>query len=253
MEDQNSPVACVVVPCYNEAARFKVDAFLDFARSFPRVHFVFVNDGSRDATLEVLNALHARLPDSSSVLNCTRNCGKAEAVRQGLTLALRQLRPPVAGFWDADLATPLEAISELLGVLDQRPDIEMVFGARVKLLGRRIERLAVRHYLGRLFATVVSNMLRMPIYDTQCGAKLFRSTPELEQALAEPFRSRWIFDVEILARLIQQRGGDSAAVAATIYEYPLMQWVDVAGSKVRQRDFLKAIAELAVIYRRYLV
>lgn len=250
--DQTNPVACVVVPCYNEAARFQTGAFLDFSRRFPAIQFVFVNDGSGDTTLDVLNALHARLPDSTHVLNCLKNGGKAEAVRQGIVLALSRMHPQVTGFWDADLATPLEAIPELLGVLDERPDILMVFGARVNLLGRNIRRLAVRHYLGRLFATVVSAMLRMPIYDTQCGAKLFRATLELERALATPFLSRWIFDVEILARLIQQRGGDAAAIAATIYEYPLQQWVDVAGSKVRPRDFLKAMAELVAIYRHYL-
>ena len=173
-----------------------MDAFLGFAQQFPEIHFIFVNDGSRDATLDVLNGLHARLPGSTHILDCARNGGKAEAVRQGLALALSQLHPRVTGFWDADLATPLEAIPELLSVFDEQPEILMVFGARVKLLGRRVERLAVRHYLGRVFATVVSNILRMPIYDTQCGAKLFRSTPELAQALTTPFLSRWIFDVE---------------------------------------------------------
>jgi dolichyl-phosphate beta-glucosyltransferase len=242
----------VVVPCYDEAERLRVNVFEDFARANPSILLTFVNDGSRDSTLNVLRALHARAPETINVLNGVHNRGKAEAVRLGLNHALQYNRADVVGFWDADLATPLDAIPDLLGVLESQPDIEMVFGARVKLLGRKVERFAARHYLGRLFATVASVILRMPIYDTQCGAKLFRATPELGRVLQRPFLSRWIFDVEILARFIHQRNGHAHAVAATIYEYPLKVWVDIAGSKVRPKDFLRAILELAAIYRRYL-
>jgi hypothetical protein len=92
----------------------------------------------------------------------------------------------------------------------------------------------------------------MPIYDSQCGAKLFRITPEFAKVLAEPFHSRWIFDVEILARFMQMHRGDSDAIARQIYEYPLPEWTDVAGSKVKSTDFLRAFGELATIHRRHL-
>ncbi|MEJ7609166.1 MAG: hypothetical protein WKF37_23560 [Bryobacteraceae bacterium] len=66
----------------------------------------------------------------------------------------------------------------------------------------------------------------------------------------EPFASRWVFDVEILARLIQS--GAVKSVQAGIYEYPLSQWKDVAGSKLRLKDFTRAISDTWTIYRRYL-
>ncbi|MGC2162825.1 MAG: hypothetical protein WA634_13000, partial [Silvibacterium sp.] len=98
----------------------------------------------------------------------------------------------------------------------------------------------------------VSLLLRIPVYDTQCGAKLFRITPELSQVLAGPFHSRWIFDVELLARFLALHKNNVPQMEKQIYEYPLPVWTDVAGSKVSPLDFFHAFGELAVIYRRYL-
>ncbi len=244
----------VVVPCYNESKRLRTDAFAAFLTS-PKsqgIELLLVNDGSRDATLSVLQALHARFPDRIRVLDKQPNGGKAEAVRYGMLYALALPGCEITGFWDADLATPLEQIPDLAAVLLAHPKLTMVFGARVRLLGRNIQRQPVRHYLGRCFATTASTLLRLPIYDTQCGAKLFRATPELQAVLAEPFQSRWIFDVELLARFMARHRGSASAVRDHIYEYPLPEWTDVAGSKVGSMDFFKAFGELHRIYRRYL-
>ena len=244
----------VVIPCYNEARRLHINAFQHFLEhdQHRNIHLLFVNDGSTDDTPTLLRNFCERFPDRTGYLNQQPNRGKAEAVRRGMLHVIDAGQSEYTGFWDADLATPLEQIPDLLGCLTTNARLNMAFGARVKLLGRNIERKLLRHYLGRCFATTVSLMLRLPIYDTQCGAKLFRITPDLQRVLAEPFRSRWIFDVEILARFLALHKGDLHPLRTEIYEYPLPIWTDVAGSKVGSLDFFRAFAELAAIYYRHL-
>jgi len=242
----------IVVPCYNEAERLDTAAFLAFAEQHPQVRFLLVNDGSTDGTLEVLEHLAGARPDRFAMLDLEANQGKAEAVRQGVLQAMAE-KPDVVGYWDADLATPLEAIDELIAVLQREPRLRIVMGARVKLLGRNIERRALRHYLGRVFATAASTVLGLAVYDTQCGAKVFRVCDETCALFLRPFCSRWVFDVELLARFVRGRMAQGLRAAEqAIYEYPLRSWRDVAGSKVRPRDFFTAFIELSRIYWRYL-
>lgn len=238
---------CLVVPCYNEEHRLRGDVFLDYVAENAATNFVFVNDGSRDRTLDTLQALAAQAPGRIRVLDQQPNAGKAAAVRTGLLDAIDHNYTRV-GFWDADLATPLDAIAELGRVFDERPWVEVVIASRVQLLGRHIERNAARHYAGRVFATLASGLLQMPVYDTQCGAKLFEVTDVLRDALREPFRTGWVFDVELFARMvdIRQRSG-LAPLSEVMVEVPLQQWEDVAGSKVRASDFPRALRDLARI------
>lgn len=239
----------VVIPCYNEAARLQPEFFLTFVEREKQVEFLFVNDGSSDETLAMLLKMKERQPERIHILDKQPNAGKADAVRVGMLHALQLEGVGFTGFWDADLATPLSVIPQFLLKLEEAPGVEMIFGSRVRLLGHAIHRKPVRHYLGRCFATVVSLMLQMPVYDTQCGAKLFRVTPDLRTVLTAPFQSRWIFDVEILARFMALHQSDPRFASRSIYESPLPQWEDVAGSKVSPLDFLVAFGDLLKIRR----
>lgn len=241
----------LIVPCHNEARRLDAISFREFFANHADARTLFVDDGSEDDTPRVLEQLCNGYESRASVLRLEENRGKAEAVRRGVNYALQTWSTPIIGYWDADLATPLDTVSRFQRLLEERNELEMVFGSRVKLLGRHVERRAIRHYLGRVFATAVSIMLKMPIYDTQCGAKLFRVSPELCRVFAEPFLSKWVFDVEILARYIELYGGDVKRLEKRIYEYPLEAWIDVAGSKVRAADFIVAFADIARIRLKY--
>ncbi|MEA2162893.1 MAG: dolichyl-phosphate beta-glucosyltransferase [Thermoanaerobaculia bacterium] len=238
----------LVVPCYNEERRLDVEAFRQVSLRGHEVDFLFVNDGSRDGTLRVLQTLRGSDPQRFAVLNLEKNSGKAEAVRRGILAALDQ-HPDFVGFWDADLATPFSELPGFLEILEARTEIHIVMGARVRLLGREISRRPARHYVGRVGATLISSSLGLAVYDTQCGAKIFRASDTLRDVFSEPFLSRWIFDVEIIARYIERWGRD--AVAGSVYELPVMRWHDVTGSKVKSHDFLRALHDLWKIRRAY--
>jgi dolichyl-phosphate beta-glucosyltransferase len=251
-EARGSAATCVVVvPCYNEAVRLQPLRFSEFLAQDQQVNFLFVNDGSTDGTLNILQTLREKHPDRIEVLDKQKNAGKAEAVRSGMLHVIALDHVSYTGFWDADLATPLDVVPLLLAKLVAVARLEMIFGSRVRLLGHAIHRKPLRHYLGRCFATAVSIVLGLPIYDTQCGAKLFRITPELRLILGSPFQSRWIFDVEIIARFLAFHSADESFALVAIYEIPLPSWEDVAGSKVRPADFFVAFYELMKIRSAY--
>jgi dolichyl-phosphate beta-glucosyltransferase len=232
---------CWIVPCHNEAQRLNAAAFVKLVDSDPDITLLFVNDGSQDATEQRLRELADLRPRRIEVLSMKHNHGKGEAVRQGLLHAL-SAGSDIVGYFDADLATPTSEMRRLTEVMVER-DVDVVIGSRVAMLGRDIERSNVRHYLGRVFATGASLVLGMRIYDTQCGAKLFRRTPAFLAAIAEPFHSRWIFDVELVGRLVD-RGDGVGLEASRIVEEPLESWHHVGGSKLRARDFAGAVVDL---------
>lgn len=199
-----------------------------------------MNDGSQDGTGALIDAFAAAQPDVSA-LSLPHNLGKGEAVRRGMQVGLAA-GASVVGYADADLSTPVDELARLIDVLEGRPDVDALIGARVAVLGARIRRRARRHYFGRVFATAASMVLRAPVYDTQCGAKLFRAGPALSACLSEPFASRWAFDVELLGRLM--------ASDSRIVEEPLRAWTDVPGSKISVPAMVRATVELIEIERR---
>ena len=241
----------VVVPCYNEAQRLNTRKLVEFVQHESDVDLLLVDDGSHDATLEILQRLNAAYPDRFSFLHLPCNVGKAEAVRQGMQLALES-EPAYVGFWDADLATPLEEVIEFARVLDRRPEIDIAVGTRIQLLGHSIRRRLARHILGRAFARLAAIVLATPLHDTQCGAKLFRVTPELLDAISAPYLTRWIFEVELFARLqVFYRADLGRQLCGAIYEYPLNSWMEMSGSKLRPLDMPHALLDMGRIWWKY--
>jgi len=244
-----TPELVLVVPCYNEAARLDPEAFLHFVTTHPGVQLVLVDDGSVDGTRTILDRIRAAAPASVTIVRQPTNRGKGEAVRAGILAAL-SVRPRVIGFFDADLSTPLQAVDDFLAVLRTRPTVELVLGSRVMLMGRDIRRRPSRHYFGRIFATAASHALDLPVYDTQCGAKMLRVSDATASLFDVPFRSRWVFDVELIARYLRLPAAPGEPVRHDrIYELVLPAWHDRPGSKLRWFDFPRALVDLGHIWR----
>ncbi len=238
----------IVVPCYNEADRLTGDVFLKTLAGAPDLSFVFVNDGSTDATLRLLLKLQLKNPRQIEVINARQNAGKAEAVRTGLQHACR-IGAEVVGYWDADLATPLDAIADFEVVLDRYAEVTVVFGARRQLLGHRINRTVSRRAVSRICAGLARLAVGLPIGDTQCGAKLLRNTPALNAALAAPFTAGWLFDVELFTRIASA----TPRPERCFYEAPLAEWHEIEGSKVSGRAIARSgVQMLRLIAQRYI-
>lgn len=177
-----------------------------------------------------------------------KNSGKAEAVRTGILKAAKETNADYIGFWDADMSTPLQEINWFIEFSGGNLHHDIVMGSRISRLGSNIDRKMMRHYLGRVFATFTSVILKLKVYDTQCGAKLFKR--EIADSLFNnPFRSAWFFDVELLARFIKIYG--HSKTYEKVLEVPLTQWEEVKGSKLKALDFLKVPFELLKIKRHY--
>jgi glycosyltransferase involved in cell wall biosynthesis len=238
--------ACIIIPCYNEALRLDLNAFDKFINAEHSIDFLFVNDGSTDNTLELLQKFKNQNNARVSILNMPINSGKAEAVRCGVLEICKNKNYEFAGFWDADLATPLSEITNFLYQVKNKPT-NIAIGSRMKRLGAVVERKRSRHLLGRVFSTFASLILKMPVYDTQCGAKIFKC--DLFVLFEEKFITSWLFDIELLARYRNKFGIQCAL--NEIIEVPINAWIEKGGSKLKLKHILKVPFELMVIYKKY--
>ncbi len=238
----------LIIPCYNEADRLDQASFVEFSRQNPDTSLLFVNDGSTDATAVMIASMIMQAGPRMQLLDLPENVGKAEAVRAGVLLTLKENSPEYIGYWDADLATPLDAVHDLRRAAARVPAPRFICGSRVRRMGARIERQCLRHYSGRVIATAASTILDLPFYDSQCGAKL------IEKDLAalifrQPFISRWLFDLELIARIIEAFGHPEAC--RTILEVPLREWKDIGESKIRLSYLPRIPYELYLIRQAY--
>ena len=238
----------IVIPCYNEANRLPVSKFKNFLSLQTKVSIFFVDDGSKDKTYMILLGLKNQFPSQIEIYSIIRNGGKANAVFIGFRELLKHKNFKKVAYLDADLATSLE---ECLLLSEQVKDmVVLAFGSRILKLDNRIKRKWYRFILGRLVATAISNALKLSIYDSQCGCKIFE-TQIADKIFNEPFISKWLFDVEIFFRMISLFG--RSGIQNHLREIPLKAWVDTPDSRVSPLYFFTLWWDLFKISKKYKV
>jgi len=237
---------CIIIPCYNEEKRLHKERFYTFLKQQKNVLLCFVNDGSSDGTMEVLNNIKDTYPDNVEAISTSVNVGKAEAVRTGIIHCNTHFKHNKIAYLDADLATTLEECLEISQLIES--EIVFAFGSRIKKLDSNIQRKGYRFLIGRVIATFISRQLNLGVYDTQCGCKIFK-TELSEQIFTEKFISKWLFDVEIFHRLIKIYGVERMCLISK--EVPLKSWIDYDESKVKMTYFFKLWLDLFQIKKAY--
>ncbi|MBT8282881.1 MAG: response regulator [Muriicola sp.] len=237
----------IVIPCYNEEERLSSAVFQKFASENLGYHLCFVNDGSTDNTLEVLNELRKGNEDTISVYNCERNGGKAEAVRQGILHLSKDPQYDYLGYLDADLSTDFRDFDELVKTLENS-EFKIVSGSRISRMGADITKESARKIISKTINLIIQTILGMPFKDTQCGAKIMKSDM-VAPIFEKKFITRWLFDVEIFMRMKKFYGKDRAK--KLICEQPLKRWIHADGSKLSMKDSVKIIGQLGQIAFHY--
>jgi dolichyl-phosphate beta-glucosyltransferase len=228
----------VIIPAFNEVGRLPLTLrrTVEFLSAQPwRSRVVVVDNGSVDDTIGAVwrfaDGLDGAVP--VEVVGCARP-GKGAAVRRGLLSSTSRF----VGFFDADLATPVETLTAAMGHLQQDATAVIasrhVTGAsfvRPQSLGRRAGGAAFR---------VLAHDLVSGVHDTQCGFKFFQRDAVM-RALAQCQTTGFAFDVELLQR-IQRDGG-------SIVEVPVA-WTDDTRSTFHPvRDGLASFGAVLQMYR----
>lgn len=187
----------VVVPLYQESSRIEgtVRRLAASPLADPDTEFLFVDDGSTDDTVAVVERALAATGLRAEVLRLASNQGKGAAVRTGVLAA----RGQTIAFVDADLSSPPGAIAEVLRAVEEH-------GAQVAIASRAhptsaitVRQPVARETAGKTFNRLIRALGLTTLPDTQCGLKAFDA--ETARALFQPLQTRrFAFDVEVLAR-----------------------------------------------------
>ncbi len=234
-----------VIPAFKESGRLPVylQNLLPAVRDCPtHITIQVVDDGSGMAEQKTLEKQLKTFCDDYSFflppLLLEKNLGKGGAVYTGWSHAPSC---DLLGFVDADGSIPAAELIRLSTQASATPQTA-VFGSRIMMLGRSVERSAFRHYIGRIFATLTGTLLKVPVYDSQCGIKLIPA-PVYQRIQAQCIEYGFSFDVELLMLLLR--------ADCRVVEEPI-DWHDVAGSKVSIfSDSIKMALSISHLRKRF--
>ncbi|GAA3510216.1 hypothetical protein GCM10022393_24240 [Aquimarina addita] len=240
----------IIIPCYNEEKRLNTAAFSHFINQENEYHVCFVNDGSKDNTIQVLKQLQKVNPHKVSVIDIKKNAGKAAAVSAGARYLYNRGDIQYIGFIDADLSTDFKDFGDLVQTLKMNRSLSFVFGSRAKDVSTTIEKNIIRAFISKVINILIVTILGLSIKDTQCGAKVFNSN--LVPVLFDNnFISKWLFDVEMFIKMKEYFG--KKEIMNKIHEQPLKKWIHMDDSKLGIKDSLEIPYRLISIWLNYTI
>jgi len=228
----------VVIPCFNEAKRLNTSFFLKLIEQIDCT-LIFIDDGSTDGTDEILRSKFSDLSIDAQIITFLSNTGKATAISKGLEVALK-LNKKFLVFCDADSSISIEDIEKLYRHIKQNDNCDLVSGARVPLSGSDVVRKDFRKWIGRIVATLVSEMTHIAVYDPMSPLKIYRLERFHGIENFKP-RTRWLGEVELMFFVFKANKD-----LFTIDELAINFWRDKEGghiglrsSMVLTRDFIE--------------
>jgi glycosyltransferase involved in cell wall biosynthesis len=209
----------LVIPCFKESDRLPI--FLSsLIKNMPQdIRYVIVDDGSPIADYNLLlERVKPFLSQKVSLLRYEKNRGKGGAIEFGLEHANTEY----VGFLDADGSIPDYEVINLWQYTKMHPDLDLILSSRIKLLGKQIDRTLKRHLSGRIFVTYLNFLFNVPVYDSQCGYKIFKKSL-FNSIQVNIINKRWLWDTELV--ILSYLNGYKCIEIA-------IDWKDVQGSKV---------------------
>jgi dolichyl-phosphate beta-glucosyltransferase len=236
--------ALLVIPCFRESDRIVpfLASLHEMLADAKWVSVLVVDDGSggeeQSRMMAIVDGMRVIWPALRPLLRLETNQGKGGAVYAGWAASEGE---ELLAFVDADGSCAADSVNLLLHLArDQDGEVAM-FGSRIKMLGCDVQRDWRRHLLGRVFATLVGETLKIPVYDSQCGLKVLpRAMFERVQPLLE--LKGFAFDVELITALWD--------TDCPMREVPI-HWSETPGGKVRLlRDSWRMLRDVMKIRQR---
>ena len=236
---RRSPVELeIVIPADNEANRIShtLSETIDFLGSQSwDVRIVVVDNGSGDETGTIVRRIATQRAGTVPValVGCSFP-GKGAAVRRGMLSGTSKY----TGFFDADLATPLDTLSRAMEAL--KSGAAAVIASRHAAGSTFVRPQHLTRRVGGTAFRLLAKSMVQGVTDTQCGFKFFERDA-VTRAMVQCRTTGFAFDVELLQRL--QRGGES------IVEIPVA-WTDGPGSTFNPiRDGFASFASVLQMQR----
>jgi dolichyl-phosphate beta-glucosyltransferase len=239
----------VIIPCYNEAQRIKttIRRLEEFfvsntsgTKDFEQVEVICIENGSSDNTTQVLEELIKHSPLNMKVLHAPK--GKGSAVREGV----KQAKYEYVLVMDADNATDIKFVSDMVLVLGHNSDIEVdIINSSRRIQGASVahKQGMMRQVLGNLFHVFVRRVFNLPVTDSQNGFKLFKTTAA-RNLYRRISTTGWVSEIELFLLAKKQQ--------YIVKEIPVV-WNDISGSTLGVKDIPKISIDLMKLYWRYVV